>query len=115
MIALDYPKVFGLDIKYLGLKKRMTKQFLKRLAALWSILLLPIVGSQFSSEIQWDLADYSVAAFLLTATAIGIEIILKINLSKAVKFGVLIVFFLCFLLLWAELAVGIFGSPLAGS
>jgi len=93
----------------------MKKKFLIRLVTVWSILLLPLVGSQLSTEIQWDLADYVVAAVLLTAVVIGVELILIFNLSKRQQMVLLIVFFLSFLLLWAELAVGIFGSPLAGS
>ena len=93
----------------------MKKKFLIRLVTAWSILLLPLVGGQLSTEIQWDLADYLVAAVLLTAAVIGVELILIFNLSKRQQMVLLIVFFLSFLLLWAELAVGIFGSPLAGS
>ena len=77
--------------------------------------MLPLVGGQLSTEIQWDLADYLVAAVLLTAAVIGVELILIFNLSKRQQLVLLIVFLLSFLLLWAELAVGIFGSPLAGS
>lgn len=93
----------------------MKKKFLIRLVTVWSILMLPLVGGQLSTEIQWDLADYLVAAVLLTAAVIGVELILIFNLSKRQQMVLLIVFFLSFLLLWAELAVGIFGSPLAGS
>lgn len=93
----------------------MKKKILIRLVTVWSILLLPLVGGQLSTEIQWDLADYIVAAVLLTAAVIGVELILIFNLSKRQQMVLLIVFFLSFLLLWAELAVGIFGSPLAGS
>ena len=93
----------------------MKKKFLIRLVTVWSILLLPLVGGHLSTKIQWDLADYIVAAVLLTAAVIGVELILIFNLSKRQQMVLLIVFFLSFLLLWAELAVGIFGSPLAGS
>ena len=57
----------------------------------------------------------NLGACIRSAAVIGVELILIFNLSKRQQMVLLIVFFLSFLLLWAELAVGIFGSPLAGS
>jgi len=77
-------------------------------------LLIPLVGSQFTTEIQWDMYDYLAAALLLGAGAWSIEGILQSQKSKHLKKIGVVILLLLFLILWAEMAVGLFGSPLAG-
>ena len=91
----------------------------ERLAAIvlgaLSLLLIPLIAMQFTKEVNWDLFDFIVMGFLLTVFGLLIELVLRLvkTTLQRVLFcgGVLIIFFL----IWAELAVGIFGSPLAGS
>lgn len=91
----------------------------KRLAVIMSmaaiILLIPLVAMQFSSEVYWSLFDFAVAGFLLFGTGLILEIILK-NVKKTLhKVLLLLGLFFVLFLVWAELAVGIFGTPFAGS
>ena len=51
-----------------------------------AILLVPLVAMRFSAEVNWGVLDFAVAGLLLAL-----------------------------ILVWAEPAVGIFGSPIAGS
>ena len=91
----------------------------ERLAAIvlgaLSLLLIPLIAMQFTKEVNWDVFDFIVMGFLLTVFGLLIELVLRLvkTTLQRVLFcgGVLIIFFL----IWAELAVGIFGSPLAGS
>ena len=91
----------------------------KRLALIFSsiilILLVPLIAMQFSSEVSWSGLDFFIAAILLLFTGLGIEIVIR----KASTFGfrllLVLAIVLVFLLLWAEMAVGILGTPLAGS
>ena len=91
----------------------------ERLAAIvlgaLSLLLVPLIAMQFTKEVNWDAFDFIVMGFLLTVFGLLIELVLRLvkTTLQRVLFcgGVLIIFFL----IWAELAVGIFGSPLAGS
>jgi len=79
------------------------------------ILAIPLVAMQFTEEVDWKLGDFLVIGTLLlgvgTIFVLGAE---KLNskLSRAVLGAVL---FVILILIWAELAVGIFGTPFAGS
>ena len=90
------------------------KRLRYRLLLSWSLLLIPLVGSQFTTEIQWNVYDYLAAALLLGVGAWSIERILQSPKSKHLKNIGVVVVLLLLLLLWAEMAVGLFGSPLAG-
>ena len=77
-------------------------------------LVLPLIGTLFSSQVDWDMFDFIIGAILLAGlgTAYSLVVNSKDSSGRAVV-GILSIALL--LLLWAELAVGIFGSPMAGS
>ena len=79
------------------------------------ILLLPLVGMQFSDEVDWDLADFIIAAALLISAGLSYEFIAKKMNTTSKRVAVSIVIVILLILIWAELAVGIFGTPFAGS
>lgn len=91
----------------------------KRLTIILSVagilLLLPLVAMQFTNEVNWSFSDFIVAGILLFGTGGLIELAMrkinKIGTRVWAILGILIVLFL----VWAELAVGIFGTPFAGS
>ena len=87
--------------------------------ALWgaviAILIAPLIAMQFTGEVHWTAFDFGVAAALLGATALAIEFAIR-NIGRptwcvAAVLGILAVL----LLVWAELAVGVFGTPFSGS
>lgn len=79
------------------------------------LLLIPLIAMQFSNEVDWDIFDFVIMGILLSGTGFLCELALrkvKGTLNRIIVCGaVLFVFFL----IWAELAVGIFGTPFAGS
>lgn len=79
------------------------------------LLLLPLVAMQFTNEVNWTFSDFIVAGILLFGTGGLIELTIRkinqISLRVWVILGILLVLFL----VWAELAVGIFGTPFAGN
>ena len=80
-----------------------------------SLLLVPLIAMQFTSEVSWTFFDFVVAGVLLTGTGLVCELVLRAFRKKPYRIaGILLVLFICFLI-WAELAVGIFGTPFAGS
>ncbi|MCL6260762.1 hypothetical protein M3O96_16795 [Aquiflexum sp. TKW24L] len=85
------------------------------LAVIGGLLLIPLVAMQFTDEVDWSLFDFIVMGILLLITGMAIELVLRKFRSLQARIlvcgGILFVFFL----IWAELAVGIFGSPWAGS
>ena len=78
------------------------------------ILLIPLIAMQFTDEVNWTLSDFLVMGFLLISTGLLFELIIR-NVSKINwRIALSLVLLLLFFLIWAELAVGIFGTPLAG-
>jgi hypothetical protein len=79
------------------------------------LLLIPLIGMMFTDEINWTLSDFSIMGFLLIVLGLGIHLVS--TRTKNLKFRILYILIVCllFLLIWAELAVGIFGTPFAGS
>jgi len=91
------------------------KRLVTILAIAIAILLIPLIAMTFTNEVNWKIFDFLVAGILLVGTGLTLEFILKRikTLRYRILFGVLL--FVILLLIWAELAVGIFGTPLAGS
>jgi hypothetical protein len=79
------------------------------------LLLLPLIAMQFTNEVDWSLFDFVVAGVLLLGTGLLCELVMrkvkKIEYRIVICGALLVVLFL----IWAELAVGIFGTPFAGS
>jgi hypothetical protein len=92
-----------------------TKRYFLILASACSLLLIPLIAMSFTAEVQWSLFDFIVMGILLMAVGTGLEIVLRKVLSPGRRLLWLSAVVFAGLLLWAELAVGIFGSPLAGS
>jgi hypothetical protein len=89
----------------------------KRLIIITSVIILfiPLIAMQFTDEVKWSLFDFVIAGILLIGTGLICEFtwrkIKKIKYRIAIILAILVVF----LIIWAELAVGIFGSPFSGS
>jgi hypothetical protein len=79
------------------------------------LLLLPLLGMFVSNEVNWSFFDFIIMGILILSFSFGIKQVLKT--TKNTKYRILIIglILILFLLIWAELAVGIFGTPLAGS
>jgi hypothetical protein len=79
------------------------------------ILSVPLIAMQFTDEVNWSLRDFAIMGVLLFGTGILIEFILRKVKDLKFRFIICGAVLLIALLIWAELAVGIFGTPLAGS
>jgi hypothetical protein len=79
------------------------------------LLLIPLTAMQFSSEVNWSLFDFVIMGVLLLALGFSIRFIR--NKKSVLKYPLLMIIavVVLFFIIWAELAVGIFGSPIAGS
>lgn len=84
------------------------------LAAL-SLLLIPFIAMQFSGEVKWSPVDFVIMGVLLTGTGLLCELVLRSTKRFGYRLLLIAACLFAFLLIWAELAVGIFGSPFAGS
>ncbi len=79
------------------------------------LLFIPLIAMQFTDEVNWTLSDFVVAGVLLLGTGLICELIMrKVNKTNH-RIILCAVILVAFLLIWIELAVGIFGTPFAGS
>ncbi len=78
------------------------------------LLLIPIIAMQFTNEVNWNLIDFIVAGALLFGNGLMCELVMrKINKIKY-RIAICVALLAVLLLIWAELAVGILGTPLSG-
>jgi bacteriorhodopsin len=79
------------------------------------LLLLPLIGMFISDEIKWSIFDFLIMGVLILSLSFSIKLLL--NTTKKLKYrivGIGMILFV-FILIWAELAVGIFDTPFAGN
>lgn len=91
------------------------KRLIGILIAVAVLLCIPLIAMQFTNEVNWTLADFVVAGILLFGTGLTAEFVMRKVKNKDTQVGVIAVILLALFLIWAELAVGIFGTPFAGS
>jgi len=79
------------------------------------LLLIPLIAMQFTDEVNWSVFDFMIAGTLLFGTGVLCELALRKIKSFKYRLAILTCILLVLLAIWAELAVGIFGTPFAGS
>ncbi|MBC5772884.1 hypothetical protein H8S95_02325 [Pontibacter sp. KCTC 32443] len=79
------------------------------------ILLIPLVAMQFTDEVDWKLFDFVIMGILLFGTGLTCEFVMRKVKSTESRVALIAVVLVVLFLIWAELAVGIFGTPFAGS
>lgn len=119
IIFLFRPSIIG-NIYYLTNINTMkftnqNKRLLTIMAIALGILLIPLIAMNFTTTVYWTLFDFVVIGTLLIGTGLTLEFILR--KIKSVRYRILagIILFSLLFLIWIELAVGIFGTPFAGS
>ena len=80
-----------------------------------TILLIPLIAMQLTNEVNWSLFDFIIMGAMLTITGLLGKIIFKKVKKYKHRVILYVVVAIIFFLIWAELAVGIFGTPFAGS
>jgi len=91
------------------------KRLIGMLGTVALLLCLPLVAMQFSNEVNWSGFDFAVAGTLLLGTVLLCEWVLRKVRATKQRLWLLAGILLALFLIWAELAVGVFGTPLAGS
>jgi hypothetical protein len=79
------------------------------------ILLVPVVAMQFTDQVSWDWFDFAVVGVLLIGTGLMYELVTRKASDVKQRAIVGLVLVAALLVVWAELAVGVFGTPVAGS
>jgi len=74
------------------------------------LLALPLVAMQFTEEVRWYETDFIVLGLLIGAAGGLLELALRLSRSPAYRAGFAAAVLGAFLLIWANLAVGIVGN-----
>ena len=78
------------------------------------LLLIPMIAMQLTDEINWSFFDFIIMGIMLSITGLALGIIIK--KVKYHKYrNIFIAIIIIFLFIWAELGVGLFGTPFAGN
>ena len=78
------------------------------------LLLIPLIAMKLTDKVNWSFFDFIIMGALLTITGLLIGIIFqKVKNSKNRQI-LIITIIMMFFLIWAELAVGLFGTTFAG-
>ncbi|MFT3744018.1 MAG: hypothetical protein QM785_06945 [Pyrinomonadaceae bacterium] len=80
------------------------------------LLLIPFIAMQLGIEgVKWTAIDFAAAAVMLCGAGIAIEIALRVVKRFEYRIAACVAILLALAVVWAELAVGIIGTPFAGS
>jgi hypothetical protein len=79
------------------------------------LLLIPFIAMQFTNEVKWDSRDFVIMGVLLLGTGLMCELVMRKVKKFQHRFLLIGAILVALFLIWAELAVGIFGTPFAGS
>ncbi|RRJ92134.1 hypothetical protein [Flavobacterium macacae] len=91
------------------------KRLIGILGTIAVLLCIPLVAMQFTNEVNWTFSDFVIAGGLLLGTGLLIETVARNIKNKKIRIGITVAILIVLALVWAELAVGIFGTPFAGS
>lgn len=80
-----------------------------------SLLLIPLIAMQFTDEVNWTAMDFIIAGSLLVVSGLISEIVMRKIKNTNYKVGLIIAILIIVILIWIELAVGIFGTPFGGN
>ena len=78
------------------------------------LLSIPLIAMLFTNEVDWSPFDFLIMGGLLLSTGLAIEFFTRKVKNKTMGVVLVLSTLLVFLLIWAELAVGVFGTPFAG-
>ena len=97
-----------------GFKIKQNKRLIGIGLTVLLLLLIPLTAMQFTDEVNWTLFDFVIAAILLLGTGLSCELVLRKIKKINLRIAICVTLLAGLLLIWAELAVGIFGTPFGG-
>jgi hypothetical protein len=91
------------------------KRLIIILSTIPPLLCVPLIAMQFTNEVNWTASDFVIMAILLLVTGLLCELILRLITTTRNRVILCTVILVLFFLTYVELAVGLFGTPFAGS
>jgi hypothetical protein len=77
--------------------------------------LIPFLAMKFTGEVNWSLIDFITAGVLLLGTGLACEFVLRKVRKLPHRIAICAAILIMLFIIWAELAVGLIGTPFAGS
>ena len=78
------------------------------------LLLIPMIAMQLTDEVNWSFFDFLIMGIMLSITGLALGIIIK-KINHKYRNIFIAIIIMIFVLIWAELGVGLFGTPFARS
>jgi len=78
------------------------------------LLLVPLVLTLFTDYLNWSAFDFVIFGVLLLLGGLMFELMARKVGNFKLRYILLVVLFIVLILVWVELAVGIFGTSFAG-
>ena len=79
------------------------------------LLSIPLIAMQFTDSVIWSIADFILAGIIIFSVTQLILVVLKTAKYPKIKVILVTLIITILFLTWIELAVGIFGTPIAGN
>ncbi|MCH1534470.1 MAG: hypothetical protein L7S65_05910 [Schleiferiaceae bacterium] len=79
------------------------------------LLLIPFIGTLFSSDVNWGVFDFIIMGGLLTLLGVGLKWVSTRTTNSKIRMVYMGLLVLLFLVVWVELAVGVFSSSFLGT
>ena len=79
------------------------------------LMAIPFIAMQFTDEVNWTLFDFIAAGILLLSAGLMCDFVIRKVNKTTHRIAICAAILALLFLMWAELAVGIFGTPLGGS
>jgi len=91
------------------------KAFVNIAVVVIAILSIPFIAMQVTNQVNWSIFDFIIAGIILFGFITLAVYFIKSIKNPKIRIGLILGIIFLFLLIWAELAIGIFNSPFAGS
>jgi uncharacterized protein YybS (DUF2232 family) len=91
------------------------KKYLIILSIVICILFIPLIAMQFTNEVNWSFLDFIIGGLILFSFGLLIDLVFRKVKKSKYKVIIIISLIVILVLIWMELAVGLLGSPFAGS
>ena len=80
-----------------------------------ALLIIPLLGVLLTNVVEWGIFDFLLMSSLLLVLGIAINLILLNIKYYSKRIPIIFIVILIFLLIWVELAVGVFNTSFAGT
>lgn len=78
------------------------------------LLLIPLIVMQFTDELIWTPVDFVIAGALLFGFGLLCELVIRKVKNISYRIAICVALLVLLLVIWGEIAGGIFGTPISG-